>query len=271
MVRAVVTARSFVARRVGAAEIHRTAHEQFPAEITSISRCGHTALNGSWATGGFAPVEAFGRALDGETCHVVDARGRHVELPTGQWLGPADEADHVLMLDHCTGPTLDVGCGPGRLLAALASTGVPAMGIDVSPRAVHHARSRGAQAVQTDVFGLVPGQGQWTSALLADGNVGIGGDPVRLMGRIAELMAAGSSLLVEVTPPSSRSTRQRLRLRVAGRTTDEFWWSTLSAADVGDAAQACGWRLHELRDHHGRWVAELRLASPRPEWESMSA
>ncbi|MFF2024289.1 class I SAM-dependent methyltransferase [Streptomyces sp. NPDC058171] len=38
------------------------------------------------------------------------------------------------------GPVADVGCGPGKVTAHLAAPGVPAFGIDVSPRMVEPAR-----------------------------------------------------------------------------------------------------------------------------------
>src|SRR5262249_61510991 len=76
-------------------------------------------------------------------------------------------------------PTLDVGSGPGRLTVALAECGIPALGIDVTPYAVHLARAAGALTLLRDVFGRVPGAGRWMTVLLADGNIGIGGEPVR--------------------------------------------------------------------------------------------
>ena len=43
-------------------------------------------------------------------------------------------------LTACTGPVLDLGCGPGRLTDHLRTRGVDAIGIDVVPAFVHHAR-----------------------------------------------------------------------------------------------------------------------------------
>ena len=45
---------------------------------------------------------------------------------------------------------------------------------------------RGATVLQRDIFGPLPGEGRWGTALLFDGNVGIGGDPA------ASYAAAGS-------------------------------------------------------------------------------
>ncbi|MDI5941832.1 methyltransferase domain-containing protein, partial [Micromonospora sp. DH15] len=74
------------------------------------------------------------------------------------WCRDATAGDSAL-LARCTGPTLDVGCGPGRLTGALIAAGRPALGIDISATAVRLARGRGAVALQRDVFDPVPGTG----------------------------------------------------------------------------------------------------------------
>ena len=72
------------------------------------------------------------------------------------WCRDAIAGDAAL-LGRCAGPTLDVGCGPGRLTGALTGAGRPALGIDVSAAAVRLARRRGAIALRRDVFDPVPG------------------------------------------------------------------------------------------------------------------
>ncbi len=53
------------------------------------------------------------------------------------------------------------------------------------------ARSCGALALHRDVFATVPGTGDGgRGSLLADGNIGIGGDPDALLSRVAELHEA---------------------------------------------------------------------------------
>ena len=64
-------------------------------------------------------------------------------LPLARWLGPAGAVDERV-LERARGPVLDVGCGPGRHVHALARRGVLALGVDVSPVAVRLARARGA-------------------------------------------------------------------------------------------------------------------------------
>ena len=104
-----------------------------------------------------------------------------------RWLGPLTAAD-TAVLDRTRGPVLDVGCGPGRHVLALARRGRLALGVDVAPAAVRVARLRGAPAIEACVFERIPGAGTWGSALLLDGNIGIGGAPVALLARLRELL-----------------------------------------------------------------------------------
>jgi SAM-dependent methyltransferase len=102
------------------------------------------------------------------------------------------------MLDRCEGPTLDVGCGAGRLTVALIQRGVEAVGLDISKEAVRIARARGAMARQGDVFDERPTQPQWQHLLLADGNIGIGGCPASLLKHARSLVGESGSVLVDV-------------------------------------------------------------------------
>ena len=124
-------------------------------------------------------------------------------LPTHAWLAGVDASDRAL-LAHCQGPTLDIGCGPGRMTEALALAGHLVLGIDVVPEAVRQTRTRGVPALQRSVFDSVPGEGRWGTALLADGNIGIGGDPVALLERARDLLAADGRVVVDVARPGHR-------------------------------------------------------------------
>ena len=69
--------------------------------------------------------------------------GTAMALALHRWLGPLTAADEAV-LDRTRGPVLDVGCGPGRHVLALARRGRLALGVDVAPAAVRVARLRGA-------------------------------------------------------------------------------------------------------------------------------
>ena len=171
---------------------------------------------------------------------VRDSDGSTAPLDASRWHGPARGADRTL-LDRVDGPTLDIGCGPGRLVAALTQRGIPCLGVDPSALSVQLTRRAGGHAIRRSVFHRLPYAGTWACALLADGNIGIGGDPVRLLGRVGELLAPGGRLLVETDPPRSRSGRRRIRLEDdAGRVGQWFPWAHLAADEIDAAAAAAG-------------------------------
>lgn len=163
---------------------------------------------------------------------------------------------------HCAGPTLDVGCGPSRLVAALTARGIPALGVDVAAAAVAVTRSAGALALRRSVFDRVPGAGRWQAALLADGNIGIGGDPVRLLCRIRVLLRPGGSLLAELDPPGVPSRRFHARVLHASGSGPKFPWAQVSATAIAGVAAEAGLSTDEVWEDGDRWFAEIRRPAP---------
>ena len=60
------------------------------------------------------------------TVSLLDASGTRLTVPLNRWFGAIDRTDAGL-LRQVRGPVLDVGCGPGRHVVALAERGVPAL------------------------------------------------------------------------------------------------------------------------------------------------
>lgn len=188
-------------------------------------------------------------------------------LDVERWCAAPDTAD-TGVLRRCTGPVLDVGCGPGRLVAALAVRGVPALGVDISPVAVARTRRHGGAALRRSVFDRLPSEGRWGTVLLMDGNVGIGGDPVALLVRMRSLVRPGGRLLVEA---AGDDVDERLTVRVEdahGRHGRPFAWARVGTTALRDAADASGWTLT------GRWTADGRpfveLHRPNPGYDGFS-
>ena len=179
-------------------------------------------------------------------------------LAVRHWLGPVTAVDERV-LARAGGPVLDVGCGPGRHVHALARRGVMALGVDVSPAAVRLARLRGAQVLEQSIFGAVPGSGRWRSALLLDGNVGIGARPAELLERVASLLAPGGEVLVELDRPGTGIERLCVRLEHDGRRSGWFDWARVGFESIGAPAHAAGLDVVERWRDGPRWFARLRL------------
>jgi SAM-dependent methyltransferase len=200
--------------------------------------------------------ELYTRALAGQARPEIEhTDGTRTPLAVDDWLH--DTPGDVSILDRCHGPTLDVGSGPGRLTVALSERGLPALGIDITPYAVQVARSAGALALLRDVFGQVPGTGRWVTVLLADGNIGIGGDPVALLRRVSELLCPGGQAIVEVLPPGSQLRKEQVRLRHDDTVSAWFPWAYVGADQIAEVADNAGLTLADTWDAEGRWFVAL--------------
>lgn len=203
--------------------------------------------------------EIYEHALAGQLRPEVEHEdGSRTPLHADDWL--RIRAGDLSIVDRCRGATLDVGSGPGRLTVALAERGIPALGIDVTPYAVRLAQTAGAPALLRDVFGRVPGAGRWMTVLLADGNVGIGGDPVTLLRRVGQLLTPAGNALVEVQPPGAGLRREDVRLRHGDHASPWFPWAYVGMDRIAGLAEGAGLALAETWVAHGRWFAVLRHA-----------
>ncbi|WP_308116867.1 class I SAM-dependent methyltransferase [Pseudonocardia sp. WMMC193] len=200
-----------------------------------------------------APVTApFDAVLTGLGTRLVRDDGVVLTWDPARWRAGAGPEDDWL-LDRCTGPTVDLGCGPGRMVAALVGRGVSALGVDSSSVALGLCRRRGVPVVHRDVFARLPGEGGWSHVLLADGNIGIGGDPLRLLARAARLLRGGGTVLVETGPDP-----------------DEWWcgtartcgtevpWACVGAAALRRRAPGAGLRVVADSPPGERGFVELR-------------
>jgi SAM-dependent methyltransferase len=206
-----------------------------------------------------SPVDVFEVALGTGapmTLTAVDSPARRTVRPA-DWCRDAIPGDESL-LRRCAGATLDVGCGPGRLTRALTGRGQDALGVDVSAGAVRLARRRGARVLRRDVFGPLPAEGRWSRVLLADGNIGIDGDPERLLRRCRDLAAPDGRILVELDPPGTPAWAGEVRVATGGGpASTPFRWAYVGADDLAALARAAGLRVLERWTEDGRWFADL--------------
>jgi SAM-dependent methyltransferase len=179
-----------------------------------------------WAHDPFAEAMRTGRG----PLWLRRADGHRYALDIERWCAPPDAADCTLLLRCLLRglPALDLGCGPGRLVCALQALGLPALGVDVSHAAVTRTRDTGGNALCRSLFDRLPGEGNWGTVLLADGNLGIGGDPDALLRRSAELLALHGLLLVEVEPEDVDERVTVAVEDVSGRYGPSFPWARLA-------------------------------------------
>ena len=218
---------------------------------------------------GPAPLDVYASALTAaggrpdSSLHVLDERGTGHAVPLGRWLAPPTLAEEDL-LGALHGPVLDVGCGPGRHLLWLHSRGVTALGVELSPAVAALARRRGARVLEGSIFAHVPASGRWAAALLLDGNVGIGGEPERLLGRLGELLRGDGEIVAEVDVDEPAGGASRLRLAYGGLLSAPFPWARVGLAALRVHAGRAGFSIAETWGAEGRRFARLsRRARPR--------
>ena len=167
------------------------------------------------------------------------------------------------MLARAVGPVLDIGCGVGRHVVALRGRGVRAVGVEISPVAVAIARERGAEVIEASAFEH-PTTSDWRTILLLDGNIGIGGDAVRLLRRCNALLAPGGGVLVELEPPADRAARPAgpARGRPRRQRLDPLALRRLRGDRPARRARP-GFGVAERWQADGRWFAHLRTRCVR--------
>jgi len=185
--------------------------------------------------------------------------GDLLPLEPARWHGDPTPIEEDLVAGMSP-PVLDVGCGPGRVLLALGRLGIPALGVDTAPGAVGLARRRGLAALHRSVFDRLPGEGRWGTVVLLDGNIGIGGDAVRLLHRCADLLAPGGAIVAEIEPPGCGWRTCLARLERDGEQGPWFHWALVGADAIGPVASAAGLGGCDVWSAGGtdRWFAELR-------------
>ncbi|MEH3143152.1 MAG: class I SAM-dependent methyltransferase [Mycobacterium kyogaense] len=200
----------------------------------------------------------YDAALRGQRCWVRGADYQTRELPVQRWLGECDDDPcDVALVTRCEGATIDLGCGPGRVVAWLARHGVPALGIDQSAVAVHLATRRGARALRGDVFDELPREGWWQTVVLADDSIGMGADPLRLFNRCRALLRDGGHCVVEFDPAVTGTVSTMQRLESDTEIGPWFPWASVGLDAIEEFGQRVSLRLKDVEVFGDRGIAEL--------------
>ncbi|TXK17656.1 bifunctional 2-polyprenyl-6-hydroxyphenol methylase/3-demethylubiquinol 3-O-methyltransferase UbiG [Homoserinibacter sp. GY 40078] len=207
--------------------------------------------------------EPYGRALRDptRTLYLRDAqtetRTDSVRVEVERFLAAADAGDEAIVAD-ASGPVLDVGCGPGRMVHAAIMAGHLALGVDISETAVRIGQDHGLPVLQRSVFHDLPGEGEWGTVLLIDGNIGIGGDPVTLLARCGELMHPEGRVIVEAHPEPERD---RVFMGIVVDDLDHeslpFPWAEVGAERLRVHARRAGLTVVREWSTRGRAFTEL--------------
>jgi SAM-dependent methyltransferase len=179
------------------------------------------------------------------------AAGATLEVDLDRWSRPADHVD-AMVVSRCEAPVLDIGCGPGRMVAALQRSGRAALGIDTSAVAVAAGRRAGGQVLRRDLGLPLPGEGRWGTALLLDGNIGIGGDVARLLRRCRELVGGGGLIICEVDGDPERHDEFAVVLAQPPRQSAPLPWAAIGVRALLRVATALDLVVSE------EWQADRR-------------
>lgn len=187
------------------------------------------------ATRPICPVDRAFDELYRETLPAGLPAAGPLRLEVGRWQAPADAIDQIVVA-RSESPVLDLGCGPGRMIRALQGSGRAALGIDISAVAVAQSRSGGGLALRRRIHDPLPAEGRWGTALLLDGNIGIGGDVVHLLRRCRELVVPGGLIICEVDPDPERDDLHIVVLAGAGAESEPLAWAALGSQPLQRAA-----------------------------------
>lgn len=206
--------------------------------------------------------QLYERALIGEQCWVRTDNGELRALPVQRWRGGrgADALFDRAVVAMCHGPTIDLGCGPGRLVARLIQHGIPALGVDQSATAVQLARRSGAPILRRNLFDPLPATGRWQTVLLIDGNVGLDGDAHRVLSRARQLLQGGGRCLAEFDSTTTTVATTWARLETVHSIGPWFRWASVGLDTAATLADDAGLVLSSVHHIGRRVIASLTAA-----------
>ena len=232
--------------------------------------------------------DAFGTALtaywqgDVEAQLLIERDDGFLErnLPS-LYFGPPEDLDEwdAWCLERANGRVLDVGCGPGRHLAALQAGGADVTGVDPSELLVTICHERGLSAVVGALPDLPRDLGAFDTLLLLGNNLGLLGSREQAAAVLAGLAAVAGpdaqvlATTVDPCPDGCASAHHpyhqanteagrlpgELVLRARYRNLADPWFEYLliSPRDLEQLLVGTGWRLADSYGRDGRYAVRL--------------
>ncbi|MEO7350369.1 MAG: SAM-dependent methyltransferase, partial [Marmoricola sp.] len=100
-------------------------------------------------------------------------------------------------------------------------------------------------------------EGRWDTVLLADGNIGIGGAPRKLLRRAAELLESTGRVVCDLAAPGTGVSFHAARIATHRRRSATFPWARVGPDAIESLAVDAGMDVQHVGEHHGRWFAVL--------------
>lgn len=233
-----------------------TVARQFPGLIFSRRYFELTSSRPSQSGDQLFDAAYAGMITTSETAH-SRLDDHPLRLDISRWAGPADEID-MLVVARCEPPVIDLGCGPGRMVQALAESGRAALGVDMSSVAVNMSMARGGPALRRRIDEVLPAEGRWGTALLMDSNVGMGGDVAVLLARCMQLVMPGGLIICEVDESPERHEVHHVVLRTQHAFSHPLAWAQIGTVALIEVARSLDLVLMEEWTAGGRAFVALR-------------
>lgn len=171
--------------------------------------------------------------MDSNLQEFVNAEIYDAENPWG-----ADDDFYLALTKEVRGPVLDVGCGTGRLARAIAQSGLPVTGIDITPAMIERARAMSQQMPIT-----------W---VLADCR------SFTLAQRFHCVLMTGNAFQNLLTDADQNAFLSRAADHIAAGGTLAFETRNLEGKNYGNHSELTPWR--SFQDLNGRWI-DVSVAS----------
>lgn len=157
----------------------------------------------------------------------------------------------------CTGPTIELGCGPGRLVARLIQRASPhSVSTDPRPRS-----SWRAGAVRRPCWVTCsrscPERACGRRCYWSTATSGFGGDPLRILARAFELLARGGRCIAEFEAETIGIRSRWVRLESSCEVGPWFRWATVGVDSAAALAAQVGLTLTGVRLIGDRVIASL--------------